>query len=862
MTYPVKELFNVDWMRENILNLYHIERKQTFPAWIRAAGYTRDLLSAEGFDAEYLSFPADGKTAWQDKITPIGWNVSDMRLILKTSVPGITNPVLADSKREPAQVVKHSAGTPPEGITARLVTQSRMKAGEDVQGAFVLLDPDARPHKKDLEMLLDLGALGYVSDYVENPLAAPDHASWLNAGTELSNWHCYADERPFIGFMITPRVGFYLRAACANRPVIVHALSDARTYESELPVVTALLKGESEREIWLIAHLYEPLIDDNSSGVVGSIALLKAIRQMAATGQLRLKHSVRVLFMSEMYGTAPYIEHIGEASKKVIGAINMDGLVASSDKCRTCFRAIEGPDYLGYGRTGGFAGNIMLAEATEAYSREHPEVSFISLPVHLSDDCCIGDSTVGIPVVWLYHTRDGLHHNTAQDENLLDVDALSNHLDLCAQWIIRMACSEEPDLKELLPRAVVRANTLLSQAAFSTVRKGEDGNAGLRFLYERELGRLEALRIFGDIPEIDEAKKQVCLPGFQGSVESEPSRWYDLCDHYRFTRLTRGFPHDLAKLPYDRRFRMPGDIIENDLALVVSRLHPGVSLRQVLREVEWETGRHLSDAELRGYLGTLMRLHDAGYLGLDSDAFVGRGALTQVLEEIRIHPDGIVIVEADTDEIRCLPGGAKNVMHALMKTVAAKGALVAPAFAHSWIMANGKVNASADYRPYDVRPDGACRDRTLRDNDLAMAFLSESPVRSGHLSHEWLALGAEAERFAGSALDDEPAGEHSPLMQAKQKGGVLLLIGKGIEDSAVAKLLRSAAKPEECGSAVIRYMDAQGDLKTVLMPNFPREDCIENTVPKADTHTAVFGGVPFTCVNLNSLYDAFLGEEP
>ena len=133
-------MFDKVWLREHILNLYRIERLQTFPAYQRAAEYTYDLLKKEGFQAELLNFPADGKTVYQDKCAPLGWDVSTMRLTLETAVPGISDPVIADFQREPLSAVKHSVATPPEGTVTNLVTEAQMKAGEDVAGALVLLN--------------------------------------------------------------------------------------------------------------------------------------------------------------------------------------------------------------------------------------------------------------------------------------------------------------------------------------------------------------------------------------------------------------------------------------------------------------------------------------------------------------------------------------------------------------------------------------------------------------------------------------------------------------------------------------------------------------------------------------------------
>ena len=59
----VQSNLNTEYLNEHVLELYRIARRQTFPAYHREAQYAHDLLKKEGFDAEIIHFPADGKTA-------------------------------------------------------------------------------------------------------------------------------------------------------------------------------------------------------------------------------------------------------------------------------------------------------------------------------------------------------------------------------------------------------------------------------------------------------------------------------------------------------------------------------------------------------------------------------------------------------------------------------------------------------------------------------------------------------------------------------------------------------------------------------------------------------------------------------
>ncbi|MBQ4316553.1 MAG: hypothetical protein IJC42_04555, partial [Oscillospiraceae bacterium] len=306
-----EDIFNSEYFTEHTLNIYRLERKQTFPAYKAAAEYTYNLLRKEGFDAEYIEFPADGKTCYQDKCMPIGWDVDKMSLEITTKIPGLKSPVIADYEREPLHAVKHSVSTPPEGLDVKIITESQMKMGADVTGALVLLDHRTMPRCEAVRMLLDLGAIGWVSDYSENPNANPDGIYWANSATEYGVWHITANEREFISFQISERNGTLLRQACSTGTVKAHIFSDARRYETVYPAVSALLPGEDKREVWVVAHTCEPLVDDDANGVVASIQILKALRELADSGKIKLRYSVRVVFASELYGMSALCEHYG-----------------------------------------------------------------------------------------------------------------------------------------------------------------------------------------------------------------------------------------------------------------------------------------------------------------------------------------------------------------------------------------------------------------------------------------------------------------------------------------------------------------------------------------------------------------------
>ena len=242
---------DMDFVMKEISALTDIEYPQTFEARKNSARYTEQLLKNEGFsDVERVDFPADGKTAYQDKRMPISWDVSSAKLTVLSNVAGLERKVIADYSQHPYSVVWGSVSTPEGGINARIIAESEVFMGEDARGALVLLENNEQP-REALGAILDLGAIGFVSERVVGAPETPDEITWINNATEDSgHWHVQSDDRDFIGFSITPRDARALRAAVSKGQVWAHIESDAHRHtDGTVSLVTATVRGESEREL-------------------------------------------------------------------------------------------------------------------------------------------------------------------------------------------------------------------------------------------------------------------------------------------------------------------------------------------------------------------------------------------------------------------------------------------------------------------------------------------------------------------------------------------------------------------------------------------------------------------------------------
>ena len=193
--------------------LCRIERGQTFRNYHQSIEWICAAMKAAGLpNVEKVSFPADGVTVYEDKRMPLAWDASIGKLTLCDKA----RTVAADYTVHPFHLIKGSVGTAPGGETVRIITEQQFLAGEDPRGALVMLETTTAPRGNVLAPILDQGGRGIISDYLVGRYEYPDALQWVNACTEGVNWHVQCDDRDFIGFSVTLRMGDKIRQL-ANR---------------------------------------------------------------------------------------------------------------------------------------------------------------------------------------------------------------------------------------------------------------------------------------------------------------------------------------------------------------------------------------------------------------------------------------------------------------------------------------------------------------------------------------------------------------------------------------------------------------------------------------------------------------------
>ena len=590
-------------MTEELLKL---EMPQTFEAYHASAAKAVELLRASGIpNVEKITFPADGKTVWQDKIAPLGWTASEGKLTV-LSAPGIPEgTAIADYKQHPFHLIKGSCGTAPGGEIMSLISYEQVLSGKNPAGALVLSPIDQDCRCRVLPRLLDLGARGVVSDFSFNTSDGPQGILWNTAFTEHDNWHVNADDREFIAFSISPDTGKILRQALEKGEISLHVLSDAGRFESTFDLVTASIPGRRKEEFWIYAHLYEPLANDNSSGVASAIETARLIMQQGTP-----EFSLRLLFGLEHYGFAAYAASRGDRnlSDEVIGACDYDAMRIRKNWDIVLRTAPPGTP---------FYGNFALYKMAEELQAlpESPKVSCQNaFACMYDDDVFLSDSTTGVPTIWPIREGTGIYHNSLQTMDYIEPEALRF---ACALNTALIDAFISPD-EEMADSAVSMAQNILQKELLRAV-----GSAKEHLARRYDILRRDMMNFSRYLPEqIIEENLSKLRQAFETASAELPDdmpqdKWRKTAAQLIPHRLTVGFPFDLAKVPFKERILLPQSVLYGPLAGILSNMDGTSDLGTVIRNTEHESCSLLTEQQAKEILDALFYLEKYGYISLE-----------------------------------------------------------------------------------------------------------------------------------------------------------------------------------------------------------------------------------------------------
>ena len=803
-------------MRE-VSALTDIEYPQTFKARANSTDYVEALLKREGYeDVLRVDFPADGKTAYQDKRMPISWDVSKAKMTILSNVVGLERKVVADYGENPFAIAWGSVSTPEEGMRVRIIPESEVYTGEDARGALVLLETSSRCRSEVITPLLDLGAVGFVTDGVVGGVESPDTITWINSAVDDSNhWHVQADDRDFIGFSISARDGRALRAAANKGHVWAHIESDAHRHTNgKVSMVSATVPGESERELWLLAHLYEPLATDNSSGVIGVIGIANLIRKMIADGRLnKPRYTIRMVFSMELYGFAAAADYFGGyLGDRCIGAINIDALpISENDKRMAIYFSPHSTP---------FCGNYTTLEVFRAFEKAFDGMLRIEKFGESSygDDCSLNDSTVSLPTVWPFHfcePRYRYHHNSIRTVEYIEEKKYNAFLSALALLIIKLAAPTDEDIKDIAEGAVAIANDRLRAAADAQYEESES-DTRIKYFLEVEKKNMLDFRKYMSEEEAKALSERIICPKVNSNGNIPLTPWQKYAKGIVATRLTVGMPHDLANLPKEKRKLLPGLVLYSPIPRILSALDGKTNLYEVIRRALWESGTPNTDSEYKKYVNVLYYLAEGGYVDIKNEAELYEEDVVAALCALGLKEGDTVMVHSSVSACGHIVGGAKTVVNAFLKVLGKEGTLMAPAFTWPYIYFEGEYQKNKRFRPYNPENLSA-----ITTGTLPKVMLREfGAARSAHATHSWAAIGKNAEYCTSlQRLTDNPCGENNPMEKALELGGKVIFFGCGVSPNTFLHYLEEKSNSDFLENAVVKIEREDGKIVTEVVRN-------------------------------------------
>ena len=754
-------------LMRNTEELYKLERGQTFPCYHASAQRALEMLrELEIPNAEKISFPATGKDSWQDKRMPIGWDVTSGSVVIASAAGLAAGTVIADYKKNPFNVIKGSASTPGgKTVRMRIITEEALLSGADPHNALVMVKSPTAPRAHFLTHILDLGAVGVINDFAANAEDAPDGVQWTNDFTEKGGWHIGAEDRDFLAFAIAPSVGAKLRLALSRGPVTADVQCDARRYETTVDVVTAMVPGRRKEEFWIFAHLYEPLSNDNSSGVACAMEIAKYIMSQGTP-----EFSLRVIFGLELYGFASYAATRGgdcNMSDKVIGAIDCDAMYLRKGW------------YINFNCASPalpFYGNPLIplvADTINARPETPKIISQNSWETMYDDDSFLGDSTTGVPTVWPIRAGKNFWHNSVQEMDYVEKPEFAIGTAVSALFIDLVVNPDASLLRDALEASLGQLRAEKGFCVGSSLEHMRRRYEIVRQNFKNFERAFPGMDLSEQLAAIDREFEE-CTRGLTDEIPRSP--WRDYAEKIVPARLTVGFPCDMMKVPFSIRKRLPLNPLYSSLGAVLSNMDGKRTLAKIFRMTEHEIRRIMPEKEIRKLISVILYLNQWGYVSLGGFKGITKADILRALREAGIREGDKLAVHSQLSSFGLIEGGVKTVFEAFREAVGETGTFMTPALNHCFANIGGP-NGSTLFRPYD--PDDIT---SIWTGSLPRA-MAKMPgvVRTCHITHSWCICGPLAQEIAAKVkFNDAPMAANSPLMQMMRLGGKIVHFGNEV----------------------------------------------------------------------------------
>lgn len=480
---PIWQEFSGEAAWQTVADLSRFHRLQASPGYRQAAQWIGQRLSSYGIAAEMLSYPANEQTQFWACRSFQEWDCTEASLHL--IAPSEEERELADFRASPLAVIQRSAPFDGEAEVVLLEDgeEEEEYAGLEVAGKVVLSRGDLR---RVVELAVQQrGAVGILFDGMRPLDPVRPEGDLADVRQYTSFWWQPGDTKCF-GFVLTPRQGQALRRLLkkATEPVRVRARVVSRLYDGTLEVVSAMIPGQTDQEVLVVAHLCHPLpsANDNASGAAAILEAARTLHSLIAADQLpQPRRTIRFLWVPEMTGTFAYLAGREADLDRMIAGINLDMVGEDQEQTGSAWlierppeaAASFAPDLLARlrdelpglkGMTGvssshtGSAEYLLYRQAEVAFSGG-------------SDHYVLSDPSVGIPTPILIQWPDRFYHTSADTPDRTDPQSLARSGSLAAAYAYWLATAGLEEATWLGYEMMARFKTRLVQVAQAAVNE-------------------------------------------------------------------------------------------------------------------------------------------------------------------------------------------------------------------------------------------------------------------------------------------------------------------------------------------------------------------------------------------------------
>lgn len=801
MFKEILDLIGPEVSKENAMRIaagiYSVEKHSSSKNWHRSASLcAEEMRKAKLEKVEIIPVPADGKSTFMDMIMPPAWDVNAATLeILETE--NIPYRLLSDYRKNPHSLALWSAPTPARGIETEIVfLESENDFNKDIKGKIAFTsryDPHNREIKK---RLVDKGAAGLISAYSPFPDIL-NGVHWLNSVSESRGWYPTRDDRPFFCFSISPIDGCYLRSLANKGKIKARAKVDAKIYDGTFDTITGIIPGakENQKEIIILAHLYEPQAYDDACGGAAVIEIGKTLKRLIDKKKLKPpKYTIRFLLSWELYGFGHYFATNKNKLKSIISTTNLDSCAMDQSLANEPLSIMLSPDWLPT-----FTDIPFEKIATYYFSRIARNYRTLLTQTTGGDDTFMSDPTIGIPTNWLYQKEGKYWHCSLGSLEKVDSKLLNHIISIVAIYAYFIASAGAKETLWMGEQIVQKARKSLLNK-ISEIKRGilldnksinwSQIIAKLKFQKNLEFSRIRSLTKPRGIEQnsiehlgdnitafynkagknLKEYIKKKNL--YTARASGRLLREEKTANNMILTRKGIGLPFCLAKVPFNQRMDL-------HVPCAALRWADGKrSLLDIARCIEFSSNRSLAKDELKSIIRSCQQLSKYGYLNIKYKVTIHKNDIINTLHEIGVKKGSLIFMHSSLSDMGHVPGGADTIINALLETIGPKGTLIMPAFASSSRIQSPVIHDGLNKEPHIAFPYDPNKSSS-GDGKISDVFWRRKGVlRSRQPTHSIAAYGYLAEYMVeGHDETKSPNYMGGPWSKILQNDGVFLFWG-------------------------------------------------------------------------------------